>query len=122
MKVTIWRKPKTGGLPRFERAFYVLSDEKLSDDLAWDLVVSVRIKKIAERNGKYEYWVYIATSYSVTFDTSILSKIQATVNVFRKAEEVAIDIPDQWVGLGIAGAGAILAGAFILGYKKGRKK
>jgi hypothetical protein len=122
MKVTIWKRPKTGGgWPRFQTAFYVLSDEKLSEDLSWDLVVSVRVKKVAERNGKYEYWVYIASSYSVTFDTSILSKIQSTVNVFRKAQEIAVDVPEKWVGLGIAGAGALLAGAFILG-KKGKKK
>jgi len=122
MKVTIWKKPATGGLPRFQTAFYVVSDEKLSGDVAWDLVVSVRVKKVAERNGKYEYWVYIASSYSVTFDTSILTKIQATVNVLRKAQEIAIDVPDHWVAMGIAGAGAILAGTFILGYKKGKKK
>jgi hypothetical protein len=122
MKVTIWKKPATGGLPRFQTAFYVLSDEKLSEDIHWDLVVSVRVKKVAERNGKYEYWVYIASSYSVTFDTSILSKIQSTVNILRKAQEIAIDVPAKWISLGITGAAAVLAGAFILGYKKGKKK
>jgi hypothetical protein len=124
MKVTIWKKPATGtgGLPRFQTAFYVLSDEKLPEDLSWDLVVSVRVRKIAERNGKYEYWVYIASSYSVTFDAGILSKIQSTVNIIRKATEIAIDVPDKWISLGLAGAGAILVGAFILGYKKGKGK
>jgi hypothetical protein len=124
MKVTIWKKPTTGtgGPPRFQVAFYIVSDEKLPEDISWDLIVSVRIRKISERNGKYEYWIYIASSYSVTFDTSILSKIQSTVNVLRKVQEIAIDIPDQWVSLSAAGVFAILAGAFILGYKKGKKK